>query len=219
MTIIKRLYTSFSAGVDHLVSEIENHEATIGASINDYSKKLSEAKVHLNRLRSTEQQAEETRTKLVEAEVLWTERAQQEAGKNEEKALLCLQRRQSIREKIQQSTASLAAYRKAIAVMEGNLQRSEDELVTLKQKHELMRARQVSANVSEGMNDLGETLANDLGRSFDRWEAGICHKEIQSGPVDDIDSLEQEYLSKEREGSLKAELDELMAGKQEVGHG
>ena len=220
MSIVKRVYTSIAASVDQLVSEIENHEAAIGAAINEHSHKLSAARVKLNRLRATEQRTQEKRAELIETETRWVERARAEADQDEEKALLCLQRRQQIRRKIDKLTASLAEYRQAIAKMDSNIQRFEEEIKTLKQRHELLRARQTSAEVMSHMDGFSDALVNDLEQSFERWEIRVAQHEMGDDGCNAFDELEQHYVEQENREALRTELTDLMAQKgKESDHG
>jgi phage shock protein A len=205
------MYLSLTSSIDQLVGEIENHEATISATIKEHSRKLAAARVQLNRLRATQNRLSEKRSQLAQEDQRWSNRAKSESANDEDKALLCLQKRQQVREKIDRLTRNIAVYERTASKMEGNLVQREEEIRALKQKHELMRARQTSVDACSRLDDVNDTLVDDLETSFDRWETRIAQHELFDADYASPDELEQSYLRQEERDNLKAELAELMA--------
>lgn len=210
MSIIKRMSTSLFARVDEMVGEIENHDALIKAAITEQRKKIAAAKVQLKRLQSSEQKVSEQIAELKAKEQRWSDRAIKEAEDNEQQALACLQRRQLVREKIVKLIATRDNYQQTAAKMTSDIARCDQELAAMSQKHELMRARQSSADALNVINEVNGSSIDELETSFERWETRITQGELNVDSYELTDSLEESYLDQESNEALRTELNELL---------
>ena len=216
MNIIKRTFSGLFSQIDGIVGEIENHDALIKAAIKDQQKKLAAAKVQLARIKSHELQIKQQIAEQSLNEKRWAKRAKEEAVDNEAQALLCLERRSMVKDKLEKLERMLKQYQQTSAKIKADINRCEDEFKTMQQKHALMRARQSSAEAANIVSNVSSSNLDDIETSFDRWEVKIAQGEINMEITNDSDELEQMYLTREREELLKDELAELL--KEGVNH-
>ncbi|GAB1264366.1 hypothetical protein NBRC116493_12140 [Aurantivibrio infirmus] len=210
MTLLKRTFSSLYAKIDLLVGEIENHDALIQAAIVEQKKKISAAKVQSRRLKNSEQALREQIAQLSINERRWTQRAVKEASRNEAQALACLQRRQDNRSQLVKLNQMRDEYQQSIRRMSENITQCEEDLNAMIQKHEMLRARQSTAEAMQLIDQQGNLILGEVENSFDRWEIKISQGETLVDPAIDVDELEQEYLSEENELQLRSELAELL---------
>lgn len=210
MSVIKRLSTSLFAQIDHVVGELENHDALIKATINEQQKKLAYAKIQMARLHSNEQ---ELKTKIAELSLLekrWTQRAIENAASDESKALACLQRRSNIQVEISKLQLMQKDYQNSAKNMHNDINHCELALRSMIQKQELMRARQTSADVLQAINQMGGSNMSTLQNSFDRWEAKILHNEMMTNIHSEVDDLDSEFIQIEATEALQEQLKALI---------
>lgn len=217
MSIIKRTFTTVYSKLDNMVGEIENHEALIRAAIDEQRKKIAKARVQMARLQNHEITSSKQLAKLRFDEKQWGNRAVQEAENNEDLALQCMQRRKAQQEAITKLDEGISEYQLAITTMKTDISRSEEELVSISQKHQLMKAREASAEALSVVSDVGGSRLDNLADSFDRWEIKLGHT-AQSELLEPVDDLEARYLSKESEQQLRVELDLLLKEVSENGN-
>ncbi len=210
MTLLKRTFSSLYAKIDLLVGEIENHDALIQAAIVEQKKKIAAAKVQSRRLKNSEQALREQIAQLSINERRWTHRAVKEASRNEAQALACLQRRQDNRSQLVKLNQMRDEYQQSIRRMSENITQCEEDLNAMIQKHEMLRARQSTAEAMQLIDQQGNLILGEVENSFDRWEIKISQGETLVDPAIDVDELEQEYLSEENELQLRSELAELL---------
>lgn len=210
MSILRRMYTTVFAQVDQMVGEIENHDALIKAALADQRKKIAAARVQLARLQASEQRVSRQIEELEQKDKNWTRRAADEAEQDEEQALICLQRRQRVREQIGRLSDNRDTYRQAARKMSADIARCDEQLSSLGQKHELLKARQSGADALNVINDVSGSSIDELETSFDRWEVRIAQGEFGADSFEPVDSLEEEYLGHENEEALRAELSKLL---------
>ncbi len=213
MSIFHRTFVSFYAKIDNLVGEIENHDALIKAAIGEQKQKLSAAKIELRRLEQYQDRLQKEIKQCEQNDALWTERAAQEAGQSEEKALLCLQRRQTLREKKERLMSIQKEHHSSLAQLQRNISEGESDLNRMVQKHQLMRARQSTSEVMSVIDKHSVQNSGALAESFDRWEIQIAKNEIDFPVADEADLIEREYVARENEEALRHELAELLKQK------
>ena len=141
-----------------------------------------------------------------------------EAEQNEAQALLCLQRRQRIREQVSRLSDNRDTYREAARKMSADIARCEEQLSNLGQKHELMRARQSGADALNVINDVSGSSIDELETSFDRWEIRIARDEIGAESFEPVDTLAEAYPGRENEEHLREELSQLLKGENDNGN-
>lgn len=214
MSGITRTLRSLFYRVDQVVGEIENHDALIEAAIREQQKKLSAARVECNRITTQGQKVNSQIEELETKRSRWQERAIKEAESNEERALACLQQHEKLGEQIERLTSMANQYASANQKLREDIKRGEAELLELKQKHQLMRARQSTADALGKFGDIGETRMDEVESSFDRWEVKISQGEFANTDtfIDaELDDLERTYVAEETEADLKTKLQQLIA--------
>ena len=100
MNVLQRFTATFSQSLDKAVGQLENHDAVALAALRQVRASAANAKV---RLAAVERDRDALAAKLASLEQLeakWAERAVAVAGKDEDKALECLRRRQRCRAQI-----------------------------------------------------------------------------------------------------------------------
>jgi len=210
MSFVKRITTTLFSRIDHVVGELENHDALISAAISEQRKKIAAAKVQMARIASNEQELRRQMAQLKLNERRWGERAIKEATLDESKALACVERKMATQAELIKLAQMAKEYEQTAHKMAGDISHCENDLKSMMQKQDLMRARQTSADAMNVINQMGNGSFDNLQTSFDRWETRITQDEMLAGTVDNFDSLEQSYLTSENEQTLRHELQLLL---------
>ena len=216
MALLKRTITTVAAKIDQLVGEIENHDALIQAAIGEQKKKIAAAKVQLRRMQENEHRLASQIAECAANDKRWTERARQVAANDEEKALACLQRRNRNRDQIQKMKLMQAEYQRSVIQMRQNIQRCEEELRGMVQKHQVLRARQCTADAMQIIDRDGAATLPDVETSFECWETKTAPNEYLVDNFDTTDELEREFVDAETQEALRDELAELLADSEPV---
>lgn len=216
MSLLKRLSITLFSRLDDVVADIENHDAIIEAAIDEQSKKIAAAKVQLNHLKRRQTNIAERLAQLQLSQNRWQSRAEREANQNEAKALECLQRRNETQRQINELESSRQEYRLAAEKLVKDIKRSETDLREVKQKRELLRARQSSSTMLKNTDYTHHSNLKQMEKTFERWEANLCEDEILHSPEPTIDSLEQNYVDQEQRAQLMSELEQLKASQNQT---
>jgi len=211
MSIFKRLSATLVSRIDHVVGEIENHEAVIQATLSDRQKKVAEAKVRLGQVRSEQQQLKHQLQKQQDNILLWRKRAIECAKGNEDKALECINRRRYCQQKSKTLEKTLEQYTQTADRLAKDIETSQQHLTEMKQKLTLMRARQSPRLALNVTDDASNHSANALEDSFNRWEVSMDQTEIPIDADDTTDSLERDFITQEQQEVLQKELMALLA--------
>ncbi len=218
MSIFKRTVSSLFYKVDQVIGEIENHDALVQVAIREQQQKLATAKVECQRIRKQSAALKTQIAELKEKAVRWEQRAVNEAAENEERALACMQQLDRVTSEVTRLTEMATQYDTAIAKMSDEIKRGETSLQDLKQKHQFMRARQVTSDALGRFGNVGETQQENIDTAFDRWEVKISQGEFATS-VDafdtEADDLERTYVEDEKKEALKAQLSALVAERNE----
>jgi phage shock protein A len=211
MSFVRRVVTSVYARVDHLVGEIENHDALISAAIREQRRKIAAARLQYRHIQGAEQRLGTQLARLGTDDRLWTRRAQREAAQDEEKALACLARRNKLREQSQRLVQMQRQYQDHATRMQADIARCEHDLEMMIQKHAMLRARQSTAEALQTINDASTACCDEIQTSFDRWELRIAEGESTVDRYEEGDELERAYLDEEMRQRLREELAQLMS--------
>ncbi|TQV76796.1 hypothetical protein FLL45_02235 [Aliikangiella marina] len=215
MSILKRLSVTLFSRLDNVVSDIENHDAIIEAAIEEQAKKIANAKVqllHLNRRKSSVLQQLKNANEERER---WQQRALNEAKVNESKALECIRRRKNAEQQIEKLKQSESEYVTAAEKLSRDIQHSEEELTDIKQKRQLLKARESSAKVRSEFTPNANANLKQAEKAFDRWEANLMESPLEIEEALLVDDFEQAYQAEEKENELKEELAQLIRSDQE----
>jgi phage shock protein A len=214
MSLFKRLTASFTARVDHLVGQIENHDAVIGAAIADARHAAARAQVRLARLQAETQRLETRLGQLRDDEQTWARRAVDCGATDQEKALECLRRRRLCQQQISGVAAALQRHQRAVAQLGADVRFAEQRISELVQQRSLLRTREATAEALHSVAELAPNLDNRLADTIERWEVRVSASELAAGSRETgcaEDSLAQEFVTQEERASLEDELAQLLA--------
>lgn len=217
MSIIKRLSSTLVSSIDHLVADIENHDAVIQASLADMRKKIATARIRLAQIQRDENQLQEQINALQTQSGKWRTRAIDTAATDETRALACLQQHQQCIKQAEQLEQERLQYQHVAQTLAHDINTSEQQLNNMQHKQRLLRARQSSAEAVQ-VTQRNTTSQDTLNDTFERWEIRIAQDCTTLPPTPLVDPLEKEFQTIEQQNALKAELAALLAGK-ENSHG
>lgn len=212
MSIFKRLSATMFSQVDKVVSEIENHDAIIEATIRDNQRALAKAKVRFNRLRADGQRLQRRLEQLHTSESQWTRRAGDAADQDEQTALQCLQKRRECQKQIANVENALADHRNAESRLSRELAIMEERIKQIRHQKNLLRTRQSTADAMRTFKAIEDCSYIDIDDTFEKWEVKVMEAELVSGEIESHDSLEQQFVDAEELEDLQAELRELTKG-------
>lgn len=215
MSIFKRLSATVFSSVDRVVSEIENHDAIVETAIRDNQRALAKARVRFNRLRADGQRLQQRLDELRAADRQWTRRAGEQAKRDEQTALQCLQKRRECRARIEHTEKALAQHQEAEARLSRELQAMEERVKDMSQQRNLLRTRQSTAEAMRTFRAIEDCPHIDIDEAFEKWEVKVSETELGCGEFESTDTLEQQFLDAEQRDELRAELDELTKGEQQ----
>jgi len=202
----KRLTRTLAVKVDVLLDNIENHEATTGAAIQE----LEEATIAVRaRQKGCARRVEDFRGQLQELERdagLWRERAVRSKG-DEERALSCVRRMQRAMEQTTSTTERLVKEEELLATLTSEIAGIDEKLEELRQRQAVLAAREAHA----GARNLGRAVeAGGVATMLDRWEARIDQGEARmpSSGVES-DALSREFARQESEASAREALQQI----------
>jgi phage shock protein A len=212
MSIFKRLYTTFSSRVDQLVTEVENHDAVVEATIREARQAVAKSKVRLARLKTDGERLRRRLGELQQAETKWTERARVSAEQDEDRALECLRRRQACQKQIAELREALSKHEELEARLSRDIRNAETRIGEMSQQRQFMRTRQSAAEALNSISGIDEATTSDLAETFERWDIKVTEAELEAGTAEvyQEDSLEKTFIDAEERETLRAELDELM---------
>lgn len=210
MSILNRIAASFGASVDKAVSQFENHEAVIDASIADSRSVAAKAKVRNDKIIKEGEVMRHKLGELQKVEALWVERARVIARDDEQKALECLQRRNICRKQISALRANLLKQEELEQQLGITLDQVENKLAEIIQQRNSMRSRHAAADAMKVLNDVDSLSNNTVDAIFERWEVKLTEAEYQSGQGKSVDNLEAEFARRESDNILREELATLL---------
>lgn len=215
---IKRLAASISAGIEEVVTKLENHEAVADCMLEDLRRGVAQIRVQQSRI---DAQAKRTAKQLAATEAdeqRWNERALQLADTDENKALQCVQRAEHSAKSAANLREQLTAHQATVDELGARIIEMEAKLSELTLKRATLSSRELRARTGRtALNPEGLDSANQL---FERWETSVMTEEYAGG-LDTLggniatDVLEREFSEAENQAALKARLAELKAGKSE----
>lgn len=217
MSIFKRISATVSSRVDHLVRDIEDHDAIIDASIKDVRAAAAKAKVRLARVQTDGKRLVERLDKLRDAERRWTERARRTADDDRDTALECMHRRQECERQAARLESSIAEHASMEARLTEQVAELERRVGEISEQRHLMRTRQSTAEAMRTLRSMDCGNAIDIDDTFERWNVRITEAELEAGSMDvldPVDRLEKRFLDDEARAELEADLDDLLKGEE-----
>ncbi len=212
MSVFKRLSATMSSRIDHMVSQIENHDAVIEAALKDARTAAAKAKVRLSRVGMDGARLRKKHAELLFAEKKWAERARSIAADDEDKALECLRRRRECQQQLGHVQLTLAKHAELEERLGRDIRAAEERVTEIAQQRNLMRTRQSAADALNTIASMDHSVSGDIADTFERWEIQVSEAEMCAGAEMDFgDTLERGFVDQEDREALRAELQELMS--------
>ncbi len=210
MNNLKKIFISIKSQVDQVANDFENHEALAEAAIQDLHTLGSKTRLHLHRVSKMSAHYQKQLEQLQKQARLWSERALKARKEDEQKALQCVKR---LRQTQQQITLLEQQYQESCkqeAKIRDDLNQISEQLQVLKNKKEILAARQNRASIQESLNSKDCNPILEVNHIFERWEGSVVSSEFEAPDLDcEPDPLTQEFEQEEDELALKMMLDEL----------
>lgn len=209
MNSFKRLFVSIKSQIDHVADEFENHEALASAAIQDLQALAGKTRLHLHRVGKMSEHYQKQLQEQQEQARLWSERAVKVRQEDEQKALQCVKR---LRQTQRQITLLEQQYQESSAQeakIRNDLNAIQEQLQILKNKKEILAARQNRASIQEALQDMGGAPLQEVQSIFDRWEGSVISTEYEIPNHIETDSFASAFEQEEEEQALKMMLDEL----------
>ncbi|NOQ35060.1 MAG: hypothetical protein GQ569_04105 [Methylococcaceae bacterium] len=208
MNTFKRLFVSMKAQIDTVADEFENHEALAGAAIKDLETLGRKTRVHLHKVHTMVAQYQQQLNDLQQQEELWTQRALKARDQDEQKALQCVKRLRSVREQIKHTEKLYQQSQTQENKIQGDLNHIQNQLQNLKNKKELLTARQNRAHVQQTLVNQ-KASGDDVDDIFERWESSVVGNEYHYTETTAEDEFTADFEKDEDDVELKMLLDEL----------
>lgn len=209
MNSFKRLFVCIKSQIDHVADEFENHEAVAGAAIEDLRALASKTRLHLHRVGKMTEHYQKQLLVQQEQARLWSERAIKVRQDDEQKALQCVKR---LRDTQRQIAALEQQYQDSSAQeakIRDDLNAIQEQLQMLKNKKEILSARQNRTSVQETLLNRRGTPLQEARSIFERWEDSVVSAEFDAPDRIETDRFASAFEQEEDELALKMILDEL----------
>lgn len=209
MNNLKHIFLSIKSQIDHVANEFENHEALAGAAIEDLQGLASKTRLHLHRVSKMSEHYQTQLQAAQEQARLWSERAIKAKEDDEQKALQCVKRLRQTQKLMalleQQGNDSLAQEQK----IRHDLNAIQENLQVLKNKKEILAARQNRTGVKEALSVNQVNSLENVQNVFERWEGSVVSSEVDSPKQIETDNFAHSFEQEEDNLELKMILDEL----------
>jgi phage shock protein A len=209
MNSLKRIFVSIKGQIDHVADEFENHEALAGVAIKDLQAIASKTRLHLHRISKMSEHYQSQLQEQQEQAGLWTERAVKAKQEDEQKALQCVKRLRQTQKQIKVLEQQCQETETQELKIRNDLNAIQEQLQMLKNKKEILAARQNRAGIQEVLMDSQGNSLQDVQNIFERWEGSVVSAEFETPEQIDNDSFASEFEQEEDELELKAMLNEL----------
>jgi len=208
MNSLKRLYISIKGQIDHAADDFENHEALATVAIKDLHAIASKTRMQLHRICKMTEQYQNQLAEKKQQESLWTARAIKAKKQDEAKALECVKRLRQTQKQITLFEQQHEESTKQEIKIQADLNAIEEQLLILKNKKEMLSARQNRSHLQSVIQDNQFNSLDNVQQVFDRWEGRIVSTEYEI-PSTPEDSLKNSFEQEEDALELKMMLDEL----------
>ncbi len=214
MNLISRFSATIMAGVDKTVSQIENHDAVIEASLKESQRAAARARVRLQRVTRDGEALIQRQKQLNEKIQHWSERAQATHETDRATALQCIARRKQCIADESDIREALKRHQVLEEQMVDTITNIEKRVVAMSQQRNQMRSRESAADALRVINKIEGADTNGIDDTFERWDLSITETEINAGvssSVTPLDSLDVEFTKAEEQQALEDELDAFVA--------
>jgi phage shock protein A len=200
-----------------MVSQVENHDAIVGAAITEVVNAEAKARVRFAMLKRDTEKLRAREQTASQAIVTWRERALQARTTDEHKALECVRRLKRAEAEHKTLVEQVAAQAEIETQLESDLRLIATRLDDLRRRKNTLRTRDSRAEAlrASQLDDSG--MLGELDDVLERWEirvtAAEVHTDRSTGPTD---PLEAEFLAAEDENALRLALAELVSADENV---
>jgi len=190
-----------------MVSQVENHDAIVGAAITEVVHAEARAKVRFAQLKRDGERLRVREKTTAQAVTTWRERALQARTTDERKALECVRRLKRAEAEHKTLVEQVAAQLEIETQLEKDLRLIATRLEDLRRRKSTLRTRESRAEAlrASQLDDSG--VLGELDDVLERWEIRVTAAEVQtdqsSAPGD---PLEAEFVAAEDEADLRATL-------------
>ena len=209
MNNLKRIFISLKSQIDNVADDFENHEALAGAAIQDLEAVGAKTSIHLQRVKNMSHQCEQELANLNKEAQRWSDRAVKVRNEDEQKALQCIKRLRITRQQIEQIEQHLISAKNQETKIQADLNAVQTQLLALKNKKELLSARQNSTLAKDIMEKNRGYKGTEAADIFQRWEETVSGVEFTHPETMEIDSFASAFEQEEDDIELKMMLDEL----------
>ena len=209
MTLWKRWTSGFTARLDDLVSQVENHEALAQSALGEMRGKTARAKARLERVRRDGRELRDRLQKESTAVDAWRERAR--TTSDEPRALECLRRSHRAQASVETLAKRLAEHERVEGQLGKELRALEERVSEVTLTYHVMRTRQTR---SEALACLQQASAGtDVESVLERWEGRLAEHELLGvAGESEGDAFEADFTNAEEKAELSAELAALRSG-------
>lgn len=214
MNIISRFSATLMAGVDKTVSQIENHDAVVEASLKETQKAAARAKVRLQRVQRDGQSLRDRQAALKQKIEHWTERARQNHVHDKPLALECVGRRKHCLAEEQSVQLALNQHAELERQLSQRITSIEKRVSAMSQQRNQLRSREATAEALRIINRVEGNDSSGIDDAFERWDMSIIETEISAGSnplLSPNDELEAQFSAVEQQAELESELEALLS--------
>lgn len=212
MKLFKKLAININSQMDAVAERFENREALSSAYIREYERIVAKAKVRLAQVDNEVARLEKNSRELSEKIQLWADRTRRIHGSDEAKALTCVARMTTCRQRREQVLKNLEEARNLRDKMVRDVDHILEKLDAHKRRHQNLTGRQVCAEAVHAMQYAETGLETDIGDLFTRWETDVVASELHAQrPALIDDPLDHEFDTAEQEQALRMALEEIIA--------
>lgn len=209
MSLFTRIAATVKAGVEESISQIENHDAVIEASLKETREAASKARVRLGRVHKDGEKMRSRLDKLITDEQRWADRARSIADTDEQRALECVRRRRQCQSQIESLSEALVEHEAVESRLADSVRKIESRLQEVAEARNALRSRESVAQANRYLRNIDHNARSEIDDTLERWEIRVGADEFSSVSYDCVDSLEAEFSDEEEISSLRDELDDL----------
>lgn len=214
MNLITRISATLLSGVDNTVSQIENHDAIVEASLKESQRAAAQARVRLQRVkRDGESMLQKQKTLLQKIEH-WSARARDNHDTDRQLALQCIARRKQCISEEHQVRVALKRHTELEQQMVDTITTIEKRIADMSRQRNQMRSRQSAAEALRVMSKIEGSNSNGIDDTFERWDLTISETEISAGVSAqsiESDPLDAQFNVAEEQQALEDELNAFIA--------
>ncbi len=212
MNIFNRITATLSGSIESAVTQLENHEAVVHATLKEARASAAKAQVRLDRVKRDGIELQKKLENLRLSRNNWESRAAEHAETDEEKALECLRRMNHCSNQVIRLEKAFAQHEVQEQSLQSTVERIRARILEIESAKNLLRTRETAAIAQRSAVNLESTANADLDNVLERWEMKVLEVEVHDSICESVDAFELEFTDKEDTENLKLQLSELKKG-------